>query len=195
MEQLQQAICHLEAENEIRLEDIPEIDLYIDQVIQLFEKKLSGTKRYENDKILTKAMINNYAKGKLFFPIENKKYTRNHIMLISLIYGLKGQLAINDIKQSLQELNEMIVKDEQFNLEDFYEIYLHFSHKNAEKFKEEFSRITGEATDKIREWKNGENDYLIQLLLIASLVHMGNLYKRTAEKLVDLIIEEKGKQG
>ncbi|EKY27960.1 hypothetical protein HMPREF0216_01071 [Clostridium celatum DSM 1785] len=50
-------------ENNIKLDEIPEIDLYMDQVIQLFESKLSAQKRNEDEKILTKTMINNYAKG------------------------------------------------------------------------------------------------------------------------------------
>ena len=53
--------------------DIPEIDLYMDQVIQIFEQKLSSSKRKENDKVLTKTMINNYAKAKLLMSIKNKK--------------------------------------------------------------------------------------------------------------------------
>ena len=51
-----------------------------------------------DEKVLTKTMINNYAKGKLFIPIKNKKYSKQHIMLINLIYQLKGALSINDIK-------------------------------------------------------------------------------------------------
>ena len=61
---------------QITLDDLPDIDLYMDQVIQIFENKLEKTKRNQDEKILTKTMINNYAKGKLFFPIKNKKYTK-----------------------------------------------------------------------------------------------------------------------
>ena len=43
----------------------------MDQVIQLFESKLSEQKRNDDEKILTKTMINNYAKGKVI--IANKK--------------------------------------------------------------------------------------------------------------------------
>ena len=50
----------------IKLEEIPEIDLYMDQVIQLFESKLSEQKRNDDEKILTKTMINNYAKGNYY---------------------------------------------------------------------------------------------------------------------------------
>ena len=42
----------------IKPEEIPNIDLYMDQVTTFMEKNLSSTKRYEEDKILTKTMIN-----------------------------------------------------------------------------------------------------------------------------------------
>ena len=63
-------------DSRIELEEMPELDLYMDQVIQLFESKLSSLKRNDDEKILTKTMINNYAKGKLLLPIKNKKYTK-----------------------------------------------------------------------------------------------------------------------
>ncbi len=63
----------LHLENQLNAEEIPDLDLYMDQVIQLFESKFSSAKRYKEDKVLTKTMINNYAKAKLFFPIKNKK--------------------------------------------------------------------------------------------------------------------------
>ena len=59
----------LPLESNIKLDEVPEIDLYMDQVIQLFESKLSNQKRNDDEKILTKTMINNYAKGKLLLPI------------------------------------------------------------------------------------------------------------------------------
>ena len=94
----------LPLESNIKLDEVPEIDLYMDQVIQLFESKLSNQKRNDDEKILTKTMINNYAKGKLLLPIKNKKYSKEHIILMSLIYNLKGALSINDIKLSLDKI-------------------------------------------------------------------------------------------
>ena len=87
-------------ENGIELDEFPELDLYMDQVIQLFENTMSPLKRNEEEKILTKTMINNYAKGKLLFPINNKKYSKEHLILMAFIYNLKGTLSINDIKSS-----------------------------------------------------------------------------------------------
>lgn len=71
--------------NELTLDDIPNIDLYMDQVTTLFENKLHPLKRNEEDKIMTKTMINNYAKAKIFPPVKSKKYTKEQIIL-SLIH-------------------------------------------------------------------------------------------------------------
>ena len=63
----------------IHPEDIPNIDLYMDQVTTFMDTQLSSTKRYADDKILTKTMINNYAKNNLLPPPVKKKYSKNHL--------------------------------------------------------------------------------------------------------------------
>ena len=52
----------------VKAEDIPNIELYMDQVTTFMESHLSKTKRYDDDKILTKTMINNYAKNNILPP-------------------------------------------------------------------------------------------------------------------------------
>lgn len=69
---------NLSLESNIKLEEVREIDLYMDQVIQLFESKLNNQKRNDEEKILTKTMINNYAKGKLLLPIKIKIFKRTY---------------------------------------------------------------------------------------------------------------------
>ena len=133
MRETKQLMDSLALGTQVRLEDIPKIDLYIDQVIQLFEDAFEETKRNEDEKVLTKTMINNYAKGKLFYPIQNKKYSRNHIMLISLIYQMKSILSINDVKKVLHGLNEKAA-ERQWSLEGFYESFLAVQRGNMEIF-------------------------------------------------------------
>ena len=53
----------------MRPDDIPNIDLYMDQVTTFMEKELASSKRHEDDKILTKTMINNYAKNNLLLHL------------------------------------------------------------------------------------------------------------------------------
>ena len=69
----------------------------MDQVTTFFNDKLGSLKRNEEDKILTKTMINNYTKGKVLMPAKNKKYTNEHMILLTLIYNLKQTISINDI--------------------------------------------------------------------------------------------------
>ena len=182
MRETKQLMDSLALGTQVRLEDIPKIDLYIDQVIQLFEDAFEETKRNEDEKVLTKTMINNYAKGKLFYPIQNKKYSRNHIMLISLIYQMKSILSINDVKKVLHGLNEKAA-ERQWSLEGFYESFLAVQRGNMEIFAEGLAHQTESARKEVGGMENA--DELEQILLIASLVHTSNLYRRAAEKMVD----------
>lgn len=175
----------LSLEATIHEEEIPNIDLYMDQVIQLFDSKFGETVRNEEEKILTKTMINNYAKGKLFIPIKNKKYSKQHIMLISLIYQLKGALSINDIKATLDPVNQKIEK-ENLQLEAFYSSLVGLQQNNAENFLDEMKSHEAEVEKEVVD------DELKQILFIASLANMSNIYRKAAEVLVDdLLSNEK----
>ena len=58
----------------INPEDIPNIDLYMDQVTTFMDEHLAACKRMDDDKILTKTMINNYTKNDFIPPTIKKKY-------------------------------------------------------------------------------------------------------------------------
>lgn len=91
----------------IGLEEIPNIDLYMDQVTTFMENKLrSSTRNPEEDKILTKTMINNYAKNDLLPPPVKKKYSKEHILLLIFIYYFKSILSIGDIQTLLKPITE-----------------------------------------------------------------------------------------
>ena len=109
----------------IQLGDIPDIDLYMDQVTHFMEEHLKNSKRYENDKILTKTMINNYTKNKLLPPSEKKRYTREHMLVLIFIYYFKSFLPLSDIQAILKPVTEHFFNTEgDFNIENIYkEIY------------------------------------------------------------------------
>jgi DNA-binding transcriptional MerR regulator len=80
-------------------DELPEIDLYMDQVIALMEKYLSFHKTNESDTIITHSMINNYVKlGIVPAPVK-KKYSREHIAYLIIICTLKQALPIPEIKK------------------------------------------------------------------------------------------------
>ncbi|EHI96998.1 protein of unknown function DUF1836 [Clostridium sp. DL-VIII] len=169
----------------ISLDDFPEIDLYMDQVMQLFESKLNYTKRNDDDKVLTKTMINNYAKGNLLMKIKNKKYTKNHLILMSLIYNLKGALSLTDIKTILTPIVDSFENDQDYPLYDLYQSFLDIYDLNLK----DLDSSSNEIYDNIKQIINNENnilgDYEEKFLLICAYVSMSNLYRRMSEKIID----------
>ncbi len=92
-------------------DEIPNIDLYMDQVTTFMEENLASTKRHEDDKILTKTMINNYAKNKLLPPLpEKKRYSREHLLMLIFIYYFKNILSISDIQTLLGPITDKYFK-------------------------------------------------------------------------------------
>lgn len=90
----------------IKPEDIPEIELYMDQVTTFMDNGLAKTKRSEDDKTLTKTMINNYTKNNILPPPNKKKYSKDHMILLIFIYYLKNFLSISDIQSLLAPVIE-----------------------------------------------------------------------------------------
>ncbi|WP_321995132.1 DUF1836 domain-containing protein [Clostridium butyricum] len=174
----------------INLDDFPEIDLYMDQVIQLFESKLNYTKRNEDDKILTKTMINNYAKGNLLMKIKNKKYTKEHMILIGLIYNLKGVLSLTDIKTMFDPIIESFSKDEDYPLYDIYESFLKIYDSNLENFDISSKNISNHVNELIKNKDERLGDFEEKFLLVCAFVSMSNLYRRMSEKIIDECFSE-----
>lgn len=87
-----------------RWEEIPDIDLYIDQVVSLLDKSLSNYIKSDNEKkekAITKTMINNYVKNGVINPPVAKKYNRDHIAYLFVIFILKQIYSIDEIKKLL----------------------------------------------------------------------------------------------
>ncbi|MDO5456651.1 MAG: DUF1836 domain-containing protein, partial [Eubacteriales bacterium] len=83
----------LEGFRYIDVREIPRIDLYMDQVLTFMGERLRGTTRNpDTDKILTKAMVNNYVKNKVLIPPVKKKYSTDHVLLLMVVYYMKNFL-------------------------------------------------------------------------------------------------------
>ena len=80
-----------------RWNELPEIDLYLDQVVSYLEKYLEQYNVIKEDKIITKTMINNYVKLGIMPAPEKKKYSREHLAYLIVICVLKQVYSISDI--------------------------------------------------------------------------------------------------
>lgn len=170
----------------IEIEDIPNIDLYMDQVTTFMEKSLKQYKRSEGDKILTKTMINNYAKAKIFPAPVKKKYSRTHLMLLIMIYHLKSILSIKDIGILFRPaLTETDPAQQAKVIEGIYEgfIYLQKAVQNAlSSAAQGVPDQTFFERDFISEFPNEETK---QMMLVLFLVIRANVEKQLAERALD----------
>lgn len=181
----------------IDLKDIPQIELYMDQVTTFIDDKLKSYKRYANDKILTKTMINNYTKAKLLPPPNRKKYSKNHIILLILIYHMKSVLSITDIHTLFNSVNINLTypnEKKEFNEKNevIEKIYTSFVKFQENKTQDIFSEINFEGNIE-------EEDKTLLILIVIMLVIQAENQKMLAEKIIDTFFAtellKKNKQG
>lgn len=169
----------------IKPEDIPNIDLYMDQVTTFMDSHLAASKRYPDDKILTKTMINNYAKNKLLPPPTKKKYSKEHLLVMIFIYYFKGILSITDIQALMNPITEKYFQgDKDFNIESIYNEVFRLEKRQAD-------RLAKDIVDKYRVSKNTFEDMeedreFLQLFSFICLLSFDvYMKKQLIEKLID----------
>ena len=168
----------------INPEDIPNIDLYMDQVTTFMDARLASCKRSDDDKILTKTMINNYTKNNLLPPPEKKKYSKDHLILLTMIFYLKNIISINDIDTALSPLIKDYFNDGNNSLEEIFKLFIQYMKDTDDnqsiidayvKSNEYFSNLDNE----------NNKEYLQTLTLIATLTYECLARKMIIEKLID----------
>ena len=179
----------------ISLKDIPGIDLYMDQLTTFMDEHLrSRSRNPKDDKILTKTMINNYAKNDLLPPPVRKKYSKDHLLLLIFIYYLKSLLSINDINTMIAPLKEhfRVSDTRDVTMSKVYETVQQLILENRPALQEDlrqkeklaetaFPNLTGDDADEMR---------LFAFLILTSYdVYMKKLL---IEKAVDKIAETRG---
>lgn len=171
----------------IHPESIPEIDLYMDQVTTFMDGHLAGSRRHPEDKILTKTMINNYAKNHLLPPPEKKKYTKEHMLLLIFIYYFKGILSIADIQTLLSPLTEKFFSGDGtgVTLTDIYQEVFSQKHTRTERLAKD---LLDEYEQSLATFQNapGENREELQFFsLICFLSFDVYMKKQIIERLLD----------
>lgn len=187
-ELIKQIIKNLDTPNYVNPDDIPNIDLYMDQVTTFMDKYLGGCKRNQDDKILTKTMINNYAKNHLLPSPEKKKYSEDHLLILIFIYYLKGFLSIGDIQTLINPLiNEHYNTNDNISLKDIYSTIFNLEISQIENWKTELTRLNKLTKTVFEDEKDKENLQLFSLICLLSFdVYMR---KRTIETMIDELLK------
>lgn len=173
--------------NYIPLDEIPNIDLYMDQVTTFMDEHLSDVKRYEDDKILTKTMINNYTKNDLLPPPVKKKYSKEHIYVLTFIYYLKNILSISDIQKLLNPLTDKFFNKEELpDLEYIYSEIYNMEKAQIASLSKDVVERTQVAKEAFLDVENEEDKDFLQLFSLVGLLSFDVYMKKNIiESLID----------
>ena len=171
--------------------DIPNIDLYMDQVTTFMDKQMASSKRYEEDKVLTKTMINNYAKNNLLPSPEKKKYTKEHLLVLTFIYYFKSFLSIKDIEMLLRPVTDRYFHtDSKLNLTHIYDEVCSFEKDRIDTLKEELKAMYASSSETFSEENEQDREFLQLFSFICTLSFDVYVKKQIIEKLIDSLPEK-----
>lgn len=173
----------------VKSSDIPNIDLYMDQVTTFMDKNFRKTTRYPgDDKVMTKIMINNYAKNDLLPPPVRKKYSREHILVLIFIYYYKGILSISDIQTLLGPITEKFFhKEEAFDIQSVYEEVFQVGYDQIEALKQHVIAEYDCAMGTFEDAPEENREFLKLFSFICFLSFDVYMKKQLIEKLIDEI--------
>lgn len=175
----------------VHASDIPNIDLYMDQVTTFMDSHLASSKRYPEDKILTKTMINNYTKNNLLPPSNKKKYSKEHVLLLILIYYLKSFLSIKDIETLLGPIKEQYFSaNDGLDLTDIYEEIFKSQNTQLTSMIEEMKQAFARSEETFADAPQENRETLQIFALLCSLSFDVYVKKMLIEKILDDIVEK-----
>ena len=191
-ERLQDLFAYLDRQTHVQPEEIPNIDLYMDQVTTFMEEHLKNTRRYEEDKVLTKTMINNYAKNNLLPPPVKKKYSKEHMLMLIFIYYFKSILSISDIQSILNPITDKYFGkgSSEMSLEDIYKEVFGLEHQETLNIMKDLAKKFNTSM-KTFEGMEGEDAELLRTFsFICMLSYDVYLKKTIIERIVDQMLHE-----
>lgn len=170
----------------IKPADIPNIDLYMDQVTTFMDSHLAHSKRNSDDKILTKTMINNYAKNDLLPPPLKKKYSKEHLLVLIFIYYFKGVLSITDIQTLLHPITDKYFHNEtDFNLESLYQEVFSLEKSQVDEISKDILEKYNTSQKTFENADEEDQGFLKYFSFICLLSFDVYIKKQLIEKLID----------
>lgn len=183
---IRKLIQELESVKYVPPGNIPNIELYMDQVTTFMDKHLECLKRYDEDKLLTKTMINNYTKNNLLPSPNKKKYSKDHMFILIFIYYMKSFMSITDIQHLLHPLCEKFFgEDSEVPLETIYQEVFEQVEEQAEYVTKDVVRKFERSMETF-ETIDGEDGELLRMFTFISMICF-DIYmkKQLLERLID----------
>ena len=177
---------NISAIDHIKTADIPNIELYMDQVTTFMDSQMASSKRYPDDKVLTKTMINNYAKNHLLPSPNKKKYSKEHVLMLIFIYYFKSFLSISDIQALLTPLaDRYFQKEDGLNVEDLYNEVFGMEKEQVEYLKKDLMEKYQTASQSFAEAEEKDREFLTMFSFICLLSFDVYMKKQLIESIID----------
>ena len=189
---LEELLKTLKSIGYVKSVDIPSIDLYMDQITTFMDEQLAACKRHDSDKILTKTMINNYAKNNLLPPPEKKKYSKEHVLTLIFIYYFKNILSISDIQSILNPLTEKYFGNKDgFNMLDVYNEVFTLEKDESENILKDLGKKYTIANNTFKDFDEEDQDFLHAFSFICMLSYDVYVKKMIIEHTIDKLTAKK----
>ena len=183
---LKSILKHISGLDYIKTADIPNIELYMDQVTTFMDSQMASSKRYPDDKVLTKTMINNYAKNHLLPSPNKKKYSKEHVLMLIFIYYFKSFLSISDIQALLTPLaDRYFQKEDGLNVEDLYNEVFGMEKEQVEYLKKDLMEKYQTASQSFAEAEEKDREFLTMFSFICLLSFDVYMKKQLIESIID----------
>ena len=193
---------YLKSLHHVHAGSLPSLDLYMDQVTGFMEEHLASMKRHPEDKALTKTMINNYAKNKILPPPVGKRYNKNHMLILLLIYYYKSMLSLSDIRTVVDPLAENYFSfHSKPRLTDIYEEIFSFANGEMQSLVEDLEKKFQTANSSFSkqdpafaDLEEQEREQLQSFSFLSLLAFDVYLKKQLMEKIVDRMEDSQKKR-
>ena len=183
---LKSILEHISGLDYIKTADIPNIELYMDQVTTFMDSQMASSKRYPDDKVLTKTMINNYAKNHLLPSPNKKKYSKEHVLMLIFIYYFKSFLSISDIQALLTPLaDKYFQKNNGLNMEYLYNEVFGMEKEQVENLKKDLMEKYQTASQSFAEAEEKDREFLTMFSFICLLSFDVYMKKQLIESIID----------
>lgn len=186
-EDMEAVIAKMKAITYVQPGEVPNIGLYMDQVTTFMDEHLESSKRYTDDKLLTKTMINNYTKNDLLPSPDKKKYSKDHMYMLLFVYYLKNILSISDTASILKPLKERFFrKDGSMSMEEIYSEIFRIEEDQSYAIIRDVARKFNKSCETFTEvGDEGEREILQNFSFIAMLCFDVYMKKQMIEKIID----------
>lgn len=170
---------------------VPDIDLYIDQMVSCLNSELSLYAK-NGEGPITKGIVSNYTKHKMIPGPEGKRYTKDHCIFMLLVYYLKGCFSMDQVQRLMKPIlsNYDSAWDDNVDMQAYYKEILAAVRKSEEDFSEQLQERILE-NKKFLADRGSDDDISELILLITILIMRSNEERYMAEKLLDEYFPEK----